>query len=60
MSNWLPGSYAGRRACGLVAGRRYRDRLLVVCLLGVVSIVGGLLLLAGRETHNRRVVNVLP
>jgi hypothetical protein len=45
---------------GLVAGRRYRDRLLVVCFLDVVSVVGGFLLFAGPETRNRRLVDVSP
>jgi transposase InsO family protein len=41
------------RPSGLVAGRRYRDRLLVVCFLDVVSVVGGFLLFAGPKTRNR-------
>jgi hypothetical protein len=48
------------RACELVAGRRYRDRLLVVCVLGVVSVVGGVLLFAGTETGDRRLEGVSP
>lgn len=35
-------------------------RLLVVCLLGVVSVVGGFLLFAGPETRNRRLEDVSP
>jgi hypothetical protein len=60
MSNWPPGSSAGRAPVGL----RRRPAIPGPAARGLLArrgqVVGGLLLFAGPETRNRRLVDVSP